>query len=459
LGITLIKQTKTPTLLLPRWIATAVPGEPLLESQGVLVRDGLISEIAAQDEIRWRYPDAERVELADHLLIPGLVNLHTHAAMALLRGVGDDLPLHTWLQHRIWPLERELVSESFVYDGSLLAAIEMLQGGITTVNDMYFFPEQAISAMRAAGMRVCAGLLVIDFPSAYANDADDYLRKGMALRDRWLDDPGVSFCLAPHAPYTVSDLALQQVAVLSAELALPVHIHLHETAFEVEESLRVHGLRPLQRLAKLGLLGPDLIAVHAVHLNETDIAMMAAAAAHVAHCPHSNLKLASGFAPVAAYLESGINVGLGTDGAASNNRLDLLAEAATAARLAKAVAGDASAFAAPQVLHALTLGGATALGLQERIGSIELGKEADLVAIDMAGLACSPCMDPLSHLVYVCGREQVSDVWIRGEPVVRMRQPVSIALHELRDRLRSRLPLWQNQVVSQLNRLNRQTVV
>jgi 5-methylthioadenosine/S-adenosylhomocysteine deaminase len=446
-------------LLLPRWIATAVPGQALLESHGVFVRDGLICEVAAQDELRRRYPDVERIELADHLLIPGLVNLHTHAAMALLRGVGDDLPLQSWLHERIWPLERELVSETFVYDGSMLAAIEMLQAGITTVNDMYFFPDQGIEAMRAAGMRISAGLIVIDFPSAYANHGEDYLRKGMAIRDRWMNDTAVSFCLAPHAPYTVSDAVLEQVAVLSAELGLPVHMHVHETAREVEESLHLHGLRPLQRIAKFGLLGPDLIAVHGVHFNESDIAMMAGAAAHVAHCPHSNLKLASGFAPIAALLKAGVNVGIGTDGAASNNRLDLLAEAATAARLAKAVAGDASAFAAPQVLHALTLGGATALGLQDRIGSIELGKEADLVAVDLGGFTCSPCIDPLSHLVYVCGREQVSDVWVAGEPVVRMRQPMSTAFNEHRDRLRSRLPLWQNQVVSHLSRLNRQTVV
>ena len=457
--MTLNTETKPATLLLPRWIATAVPGQSLLTSQGVLIVDGLIREIAAQAQLLASYPDAEQIELADHLLIPGLVNLHCHAAMSLLRGVGDDLPLEQWLASRIWPLERELLSESFVYDGSLLAASEMLRAGITTVNDMYFFPEAGIEAMRVAGMRVSAGLIVIDFPSAYAHHAEDYLRKGMAIRDRWRQDPRVSFCLAPHAPYTVSDAVLEQLGVLSAELSLPVHMHLHETAFEVEASLRLHGLRPLQRIAKFGLLGPDLIAVHAVHFNEADMAMMAAAAAHVAHCPHSNLKLASGFAPIDALLKAGVNVGLGTDGAASNNRLDLLAEAASAARLAKAVAGDATAFSALEVFHALTLGGATALGLQDRIGSIEQGKQADLVAVDYSTLDAYPCMDPLSHLIYVCGREQVSDVWVAGEPVVRMRQPVSLAFNQQIDRLRSRLPLWQNQVVSALNGLDRSKLV
>ena len=447
------------TLLLPRWIATAVPGQPLLSDHGLLMQGGLIRELAPQKRLRAAHPEALIVELADHLLIPGLINLHCHAAMALFRGVGDELPLKAWLESRIWPLERALVSEAFVYDGSLLAAIEMLQAGITTVNDMYFFPEQGIEAMRDAGMRVSAGLVVIDFPSAYAADPEDYLRKGLAIRDRWREDPAVSFCLAPHAPYTVSDAALEQLAMLSAELGLPVHMHVHETALEIEESVQRYQLRPLQRIARLGLLGPDLIAVHAVHLIAAEIEMLAASGANIAHCPHSNLKLASGFAPIAALLRSGVNVGLGTDGAASNNRLDLLAEAATAARLAKAVSGDASAFSASQVLHALTLGAATALGLQDRIGSIEPGKEADLIAVDLLEARSLPCFDPLSHLIYVSGRDQVSDVWVAAQPVVRMRQPVSQAFLAHAERLRGRLPLWQNRVNETLSQLSSESLV
>ena len=431
-----------------------MPGDPVREFQGVLISDGLIQDIDSAKRLAEKHPEALRVELADHLLMPGLINLHCHAAMSLLRGVGDDLPLESWLEERIWPLERELVSEAFVYDGSLLAGIDMLRSGITTVNDMYFFPDPAIRAMRDAGLRVSAGLIVIDFPSAYATGAADYLHKGLATRDQWREDPLVSFCLAPHAPYSVSDPALEQIGIISAELGVPIHMHLHETAREVAASLQNHGLRPLQRIARLGLLTPELIAVHAVHLSEGDIAMMASAGAHVAHCPHSNMKLASGFAPVAKLLEAGVNIGLGTDGAASNNKLDLLAEAATAARLAKAIAGDATAFNLQQVVHALTLGAASALGLQDSIGSIEAGKQADLVAFEFSGLQSYPCFDPLSHLIYACGREEVSDVWVAGRSVVRMRQPVSEGFLEHQDRLRSRLTLWQNQVVSQLNRMN-----
>lgn len=437
---------------LPRWLATAVPGEPVREDWGVAVRGSRIADVGPAELLRSAHPGAKFVELPDHLLIPGLINLHCHAAMSLLRGVGDDLPLQAWLEHRIWPLEEALVCEDFVADGSALAAVEMLLGGVTTVNDMYFFPENALASMRATGIRVVAGLIVVDFPSAYARDAEDYLRKGLALRDRWLGDPLCSFSLAPHAPYTVSDQALTKVAMLAAELGLPVHMHVHETAGEIEQSLKRHGVRPLKRLRGLGLLGPELIAVHAVHLNADDLACLAEEGVHVAHCPHSNLKLASGFAPVAAMLEAGINLGLGTDGAASNNRLDLLAEAATAARLAKAVSGRAEAFSAPQVLQALTLGAAKALGLEQRIGSIEKAKEADLVAISMASIHHAPLYDPLSHLIFAAGREDVSEVWIAGQPVVSRRQPVGEGLQEVLSRIRSRSSMWQNRVKDRLTR-------
>jgi 5-methylthioadenosine/S-adenosylhomocysteine deaminase len=430
----------------PRWLASSVPGEPIREDWGVAVRGALIVDVAPAGHLRRNFAGARAVELPDTLLIPGLINLHCHAAMSLLRGVGDDLPLKAWLEERIWPLEQALMCEDFVADGSALAAIEMLLGGVTTVNDMYFYPEHALTAMRAAGMRVVAGLIVVDFPSAYARDSEDYLRKGLALRDRWLNDPLCSFSLAPHAPYTVSDAALREVAVLAAELDLPVHMHLHETALEIEQSVQQHRMRPIRRLEHLGLLGPELIAVHAVHLTGDDIACLAARGVHVAHCPHSNLKLASGFAPVEAMRRAGVNVGLGTDGAASNNRLDLLAEAATAARLAKAVAGKAEAFGAAEVLHALTLGAAKALRLDQRIGSIEKGKEADLVAVSMRSVHHTPVHDPLSQLIFAAGREDVVEVWVAGQVVVSRRQPVGLGLRDAIQRVDARSAMWQNRI-------------
>jgi 5-methylthioadenosine/S-adenosylhomocysteine deaminase len=339
--------------------------------------------------------------------------------MALMRGLADDLPLMRWLEEHVWPAEAKHVSPEFVRDGTLLACAEMLRGGVTCFNDMYFFPDAALEAALEAGVRSSHGIIVIEFPSAYASDPDDYLAKGLALRDRWREHPLVSFCLAPHAPYTVSDASFRKIASIAAEIDVPVHIHVHETAGEVERSVAEHGARPIARLERLGLLGPGLIAVHAVHLQDDEIALLARHGASVAHCPSSNLKLASGFAPVARMIAAGINVALGTDGAASNNRLDVFEEMRLAALLAKAVSGDAAAMPAHAALRAATLCGARALGLEARIGSIVAGKAADLVAVRYDGPELEPCYDPVSHLVYTASRSQVSDVWVAGKQLLR----------------------------------------
>jgi 5-methylthioadenosine/S-adenosylhomocysteine deaminase len=351
-----------------------------------------------------------------HILMPGLVNLHTHAAMTLLRGYADDLPLMRWLGERVWPAEARHVSAAFVRDGTLLAAAEMLRGGITCFNDMYFFPEAAAEAALRLGIRAVLGITVIEFPSAYAADPGDYLAKGLAARDVLRDEPLVSFCMAPHAPYTVSDASFERVVTLAAQLDLPIHVHVHETRSEIEESLRRHGVRPLERLHRLGLLAPNLIAVHAAHLTLPEIDLLAEHGCSVAHCPTSNMKLASGIAPVADLLARGVRVGLGTDGAASNNRLDLFREMHHAALLAKVSSGDAAVVGAHTALRMATLDGAVALGLEERIGSLVAGKAADLCAIRLDDWIVGPCFDPASHLVNVCGREQVSHVWVAGQP-------------------------------------------
>jgi len=412
----------------------------MLERHAVAVRDGRIEALLPQAEAAERFASYETLDLPDHVLIPGLVNAHTHAAMSLMRGLADDLPLMRWLEDHIWPAEGRHVSPAMVRDGTLLACAEMLRGGITCFNDMYFFPEASLEAARGAGMRVALGIIVVEFPSAYASDAADYLRKGLALRDREGEDPLVSFCLAPHAPYTVSDASFRQVAKLAAELDLPVHVHLAETEDENRRSLAEHGMRPVERLRRLGLLGPGLIAVHAVHLERQEIDLLGSHAASIAHCPSSNLKLASGFAPVEALRRAGANLCLGTDGAASNNRLDLLQEMRTAALLAKAVAGDAQALPAHDALRAATLGGARALGIEEHAGSIAPGKAADLVAVALRGPELLPCYDPVSHLVYAAGREHVTHVWVNGEArVIDARlQPSAFA------GLEERAHLWQN---------------
>ena len=425
-------------LLNARWVVPVEPAGVVLEHHAVAVRDGAIERVFPAGEISGPFEAYERVDLPDHVLIPGLVNAHTHAAMSLMRGLSDDLPLMRWLQEHIWPAETKHVSPDFVRDGTALACAEMLRGGITCFNDMYYFPEAALEAARSAGMRVSLGLIVIDLPSAYASDHADYLRKGLELRDRKGEDPLVSFCIAPHAPYTVSDPAFRQIATLAAELDLPVHLHVHETESEIERSLAEHGVRPLERLRRLGLLGPNLIAVHAVHLQDEEIQLLATHGCSVAHCPSSNLKLASGFAPIEALRTAGVNLCLGTDGAASNNRLDVLSEMRTAALLAKAVARRAEAMPAHAALRAATLGGAHALGLDARIGSIQPGKRADLVAVALRGPELTPCYDPVSHLVYAAGREHVTHVWVDGEPRVSQGRLETDLSH-----LDTRWHLWQ----------------
>jgi 5-methylthioadenosine/S-adenosylhomocysteine deaminase len=425
-----------------RWVVPVEPEGAVLADHSVVIDGGRIAALLATSEVAASFAPAERVNLPEHVLIPGLVNLHTHAAMSLMRGIADDRPLMTWLKEHIWPAEMQHVSPEFVYDGTLLACAEMLRGGVTCANDMYFFPESAARAFLDAGMRASLGLIAIEFPSAYAADAEDYLAKGLALRDRLADESRLAFCMAPHAPYTVSDRTFRRIATLAEELDLPVHVHVHETAAEVQESTAQHGCRPLARLERLGLLTERLIAVHAVHLIPPEIAALARAGASVAHCPSSNLKLASGFAPVAALLAGSVNVGLGTDGAASNNRLDMFQEMRTTALLAKAVAGSAEAVPAREALRLATLGGARALGLDGEIGSIVPGKWADLVAVTLGSPETQPCFDPLSHLVYACGREHVTDVWVTGETVVADRRLTRIDLGELE----KRQSLWQNRL-------------
>ena len=433
-------------LIAPRWIAPVEPLDTVLLDHAVVVHNGRIDAVLPVADAVRLHPAARSVALPGHLLVPGLVNLHTHAAMSLLRGAADDLPLERWLTERIWPLEAGLVSDAFVYDGTVLACREMLRGGVTTFNDMYFFPEATARAALAMGMRACVGIIVIDFPSVYGSGPADYLAKGFAARDALRHEPSIAFTLAPHAPYTVSDDAFRDIAKLSAELQLPVHVHLHETAREVAEHEARYGVRPLDRLARLGLLGPELVAVHAVHVSDAEIRALAAHGASVAHCPHSNLKLGSGIAPVARMLDAGVNVGIGTDGSASNNRLDLLLEARTASLLAKGTSGDAAAFGAHRALHAATLSGAHALGLGDSIGSIVPGKWADLVAIDLSDADLQPVHDPVSQLMFSAGREQVTDVWIAGEAVVVKRQMVvSRALDTVADVL-ARKVVWHNRL-------------
>ena len=430
------------TLITARWIVPVLPRDVVLEHHAVAIAQGAIVDVLPSSAALHRYPSAQIVDLPDHVVIPGLINLHTHAAMTLMRGLADDLPLMTWLHEHIWPVESRIVNADFVRDGTLLACAEMLRGGMTCFNDMYFFPEAVAHAALQAGMRAAIGMIAIEFPSAYASDAADYLTKGIAVRDTLRDESLLSFCLAPHAPYTVSDATFERIAVYAAELDVPVHMHLHETQDEVRDSITNHGMRPLQRLKQIGLLGPNLIAVHAVHLTQEEINLLAEHGCHVTHCPGSNLKLASGLAPVHALAQAGVNIGLGTDSAASNNRLDLLSELRLAALLGKLGANDAAAMPARQVLEMATINAARALGLDTKIGSLEKGKRADITAIHLGALEIAPCYHPLSHIAYAAGREHVSHVWVDGKLRLREGQLTGLDTADIA----ARAIFWRNKI-------------
>lgn len=408
-----------------RWLFPCVPSQVLLEHHAVVINADKIVDICPISEAVNQYQADETIALTEHVLIPGLINLHTHAAMSLMRGLADGVGLTDWLQNHIWPAEAQLVNPEFVYDGTLLAAAEMLSGGITTFNDMYFYPDQTANASIKMGVRANIGLVVIDFPTQYANDADDYIKKGLDARDFSRNKSLITFSFAPHAPYTVSNNTFMRVATLANQVNITMHTHLHETQAEIAESESQFGLRPLSRLANMDLLGPNMTFAHGVYMNNVEMQMLADYGCHIAHCPSSNLKLASGIAPIQRYLQHGVNIGLGTDGAASNNRLDVFSEMRLAALLAKGESGDATSLPAYKALEMATINGAKALGLDDRIGSIEVGKSADLTAVALSDINMRPCFDPISHLVYVAGREQVSHVWVEG--ILRYHKPADSA--------------------------------
>ncbi|WP_426150107.1 TRZ/ATZ family hydrolase [Pseudomonas sp. DC3000-4b1] len=404
-------------LLLPTWLVPVEPAGVVFTDYALGIRDGLIAFMGPRAE-GLAQPHREKRELPGCLLAPGLVNAHGHGAMSLFRGLADDLPLMSWLQDHIWPAEAKWVDEAFIRDGMDLAIAEQIKGGISCFADMYFYPAVAAERIHESGARAQISVPVLDFPVPGARDSDDALRQGIALFDELRAHPRISLAFGPHAPYTVGDANLEQVRVLANQLDAPVQMHVHETAFEVQQAVDATGERPLARLARLGLLGPRFQAVHMTQVNDDDLALLVEYNCSVVHCPESNLKLASGFCPIERLWQAGVNVAIGTDGAASNNDLDLLAETRTAALLAKAVAGSATAVDAHRALRMATLNGARALGLDGCIGSLELGKAADVVAFDLSGLTLQPIYNPVSQLIYAAGRQCVSHLWVAGQALL-----------------------------------------
>ncbi len=410
------------TLINARWVAPMVPERALLEDHCLVIDNHRILDVLPSRIASTHYTATECYELADHIVIPGLINSHGHAAMTLLRGYADDLQLMSWLNDHIWPVEANFVSYEFVRDGTHLAIAEMLRSGTTCFSDLYFFPDAVAHVASEMGIRVQICVPVVEFPNVWARSEDEHIHKGLQVHDDYRSSELVYSCFGPHSPYAVSDKGLNRIMTLSEELDIPIQMHVHETADEVSESLAMHGIRPLQRLHKLGLLSPRLQAVHLTQLDANDIRLLSDNSVQVIHCPESNLKLASGFCPVGQLKAEGINVALGTDGAASNNDLDMLGEMKTAALLAKAVSGDATTLDAWTTLKMATLDAARALGLDDQLGSLEPGKLADVVAVDLSDIESQPIYHPLSQLVYTRTGHKVSHVWVNGEVLLKDRQ-------------------------------------
>ena len=433
-------------LLSGRWLLPVAPASTVIEDGAVAIAAGRIVAVGSRRDLLSTVRARQQQHLADHVLLPGLVNAHNHAAMTLLRGCGEDMALMDWLNNRIWPLEKALVTPEFVADGVELACAEQIRGGVTAFTDNYFYAERAASVVQKAGLRGLMASPILSFPMPGAPDGKAGIHRVLELHDICHNLPLVKAAFGPHAPYTVDDALLIQVATYAEELGLIVHMHVHESAQEIADSIKQYSMRPLERLNKLGLLGPQFVAVHAVHLNDGDIALLKENGVQTVHCPESNLKLASGFSPVAKLQAAGINVGLGTDGAASNNDLDLLGELRTATLLGKAVAGDPTAMNAERMLYMATLGGARTMGLESEIGSLEVGKSADLIAVDLSGLLQQPVYNPLYSLLYTVQREQVSDVWVAGQALMRNRELLTIDESALREKVQR----WQSDVQSTL---------
>ena len=418
-------------LIHPRYLVAVRPQGIVLEKHSIAIEQGLIVSIMTRDESERIYPEAESIELPDHVLLPGFINMHTHSPMTLLRGYADDMDLDVWLREHIWPAEQEFVGPSFVADGARLAIAEMFRAGTTCFNDMYFFPDVLGETCLETGIRASIGVPLIETQTAWASDIDSYFEQGLRLHDEWRSEPLLSITFSPHAPYSVSDETLRRVATHSRELEVPVHLHLLETTWDIKHYLQHHDVHPLHRLKDLDLLNSRLLAVHMTQLSSEDIDQLVQSGVHVVHCPQSNLKLASGICPLASLFEAGVNVALGTDGAASNNDLDLLSEAQTAALLAKGISGNAKAVDAFQALEMLTINGAKALGIDKLTGSIEVGKAADLCAIDLSCPETQPLYHVVSQVIYAASRRQVSDVWVAGRRVLEAGQLTTIDLEEV----------------------------
>ena len=428
----------------PRWLLPVIPRNSILENYSLVVIENKIAEILPTAEIPENYPELTNLELPNQLLMPGLINTHGHSAMALLSGYADDFELKTWLAEHIWPIENRLVDFEFVYDGTTLAIAEMICSGTTTVADSYFFPDASAKAYIEHGFRAQVGLPIIHFPNAWANTEEEHINKGLGVRDTLKNQKLITPALAPHAPYSVKNAGFEQVRMFAEQLEMPIHLHLHETAAEVSDAITETSKRPIQRMKEIGILSPSLQAIHMTQLTPQEMKELSQRQTHIAHCPVSNLKLASGFCPVSDLTSHHVNVALGTDGAASNNNLDMIEEMKIAALMAKGMTDNASTLPIYDVIEMATINGAKFLGLEDKIGSLEPGKCADMISVDLSALKFQPMLNPASALIYAASGNQVCHVWIDGE-------------HQLSDRILTNMDTarmhanarqWQSKILS-----------
>jgi len=438
------------TLIYAGWIIPVEPENIVYEQHAIAIQEGKIIALLPSDEAVSRYSARITHRLSTHVLIPGLINTHTHAAMSLLRGIANDLPLYEWLNTRIWPIEQACMGREFVAHGTQLAIAEMLRSGVTCFNDMYFFPDVTAEVVEKSGIRAAIGLILLDFPTVWAKDANEYLKKAQTVHEQVESHSLITTTLAPHAPYTVSDMPLIQGRELAEKLNIAIHMHVHETVEEIQGSIKQYGKRPLARLNKLGLLSPRLMGIHLTQLQPDEIELLAKKGVNAVYCPESNMKLASGFCPVHELLSHGINVALGTDGCASNDDLDILGEMHIAALLAKGLSQDARTLTAAQALQMATLNGAKALGIDRITGSLIPGKAADITAIDLNELETQPVYNPLSQLIYSVNRDKVTDVWVAGKHLLKSRALTSLDVHDIKAKTHA----WRTKIINIVEKLN-----
>ena len=436
-------------IIRPKWILPIMPDNQVIENSSLIIKAGKILEICSREDEKERYSSKEIYHLPGHAVLPSFVNCHTHLAMSYYRGLGDDLPLMEWLNNYIWPAEAATVSESLVFDGTQHALIESIRSGVGCVNDHYFFMPKVVDALRSAGLRGVVSNCLLHFGTPWAPTLSHCFAEAEHLFKYTQNDKLIHSAYGPHSPYGTDDDSMQQVTESAEKRGAKIHIHLHESEHEIVEYKKQNeGLSPIEKFHQKGWLNSRMIAVHMTQITDHEIDLVYQSEASIVHCPESNMKLASGVAPIQKMINKGINVALGTDGAASNNDLDMIGEMRSAAFLAKVSTMNSSNLSAETVLRMATYNGAKALGLENEIGSLEIGKSADIIAIDLNMPETQPVYNPISQIVYAASRDQVSHMWVAGNNIMQNRKILTIDEKTIIDNSQA----WADKILSAIKK-------